>query len=102
MPSVTGWLRPSVRRLPRWAPKESPFGFALAERAHTPLCKASLVQGRAHPLARATERTSTPSVVATAEWVLWVGIVWPYSAIGMRTPAEHEAAWASDTNQDRK
>jgi len=62
----------------------------------------SLVQGRAHPLARATERTSTPSVVATAEWVLWVGIVRPYSAIGMRTPAEHEAAWASDTNQDRK
>ena len=35
----------------------------------------SLVQGRAHPLARAPESTSTPPVVATAEWVFWVGIV---------------------------
>ena len=30
--------------------------------------------------------TLTPPVVATAEWVLWVGIVRPHSAIGMRTP----------------
>ena len=41
-------------------------------------------------------------VLATAEWVHWAGTTRPYSAIGMRAPAEHEAAWASDTNQDRK
>lgn len=38
----------------------------------------SLVQGRVHPLARAPESTSTPPVVATAEWVFWVGIVRPH------------------------
>ena len=32
-----------------------------------------LVQGRAHPLARNLGRTSTPPVVATAEWVHWYG-----------------------------
>ena len=30
--------------------------------------------------------------VATAEWVHWVGTIRPHSTIGMRTPAEHEAA----------
>ena len=38
--------------------------------------------------------------VATAEWVHWAGTIRPHSAIGMRTPAEHEAAWAPDTNHD--
>ena len=32
-----------------------------------------LVQGRAHPLVRNLGRTSTPPVVATAEWVYWCG-----------------------------
>ena len=31
------------------------------------------VQGRAHPLAKDPGRTSTPPVVATAEWVHWYG-----------------------------
>lgn len=31
-----------------------------------------------------------------------MGIVRPHSAIGMCTLAEHEAAWASDTKQDRQ
>ena len=38
--------------------------------------------------------------VATAEWVHWFNTTRPHSAIGMRTPAEHEAAWAPDTNHD--
>ena len=38
--------------------------------------------------------------VATAEWVHWVGTIRPHSAVGMRTPAEHEAAWAPDTHHD--
>ena len=59
-----------------------------------------LVQGRAHPLARNLGRTSTPPVVATAEWVHWVGTIRPHSVIGMRTPAEHEAAWVADGSQN--
>lgn len=38
--------------------------------------------------------------VATAEWVHWFNTIRPHSAIGMRTPAEHEAAWAPDTHHD--
>jgi len=39
-------------------------------------------------------------VVATAEWVHWVGTIRPHSVIGMRTPAEHEAAWVADGSQN--
>ena len=35
-------------------------------------------------------------MLTTAEWVHWFNTVRPHSAIGMRTPAEHEAAWAPD------
>ena len=38
-------------------------------------------------------------VLATAEWVHWAGTTRPYSAIGMRAPAEHEAAWAPDRHR---
>lgn len=41
-----------------------------------------------------------PPVLATAEWVHWFNTIRPHSAIGMRTPAEHEAAWAPDTHHD--
>ena len=40
--------------------------------------------------------------VATAEWVHWYGHPRPHSAIGMRTPAEHEAAWAPDTHRQEQ
>jgi len=39
-------------------------------------------------------------VPATAEWVHWAGTIRPHSAIGMRTPAEHEAAWVLDVSQN--
>ena len=39
-------------------------------------------------------------VLATAEWVHWAGTVRPHSAIGMRTPAEHEAAWVPGVSQN--
>ena len=38
--------------------------------------------------------------VATAEWVHWFNTIRPHSAICMRTPAEHEAAWTPDTHHD--
>ncbi|QQC21068.1 DDE-type integrase/transposase/recombinase [Actinomyces naeslundii] len=47
-------------------------------------------------------RTSTPPVVATAEWVHWFTTTRPHSAIGMRTPAEHEAAWAPDCHRQEQ
>lgn len=37
--------------------------------------------------------------LATAEWVHWFNTIRPHSAIGMRTPAEHEAAWAPDRHR---
>ena len=40
--------------------------------------------------------------VATAEWVHWAGTVRPHSAIGMRTPAEHEATWAPDRHRHER
>ena len=38
-------------------------------------------------------------MLATAEWVHWFNTTRPHSAIGMRTPAEHEAAWTPDTHR---
>ena len=37
--------------------------------------------------------------LATAEWVHWFNTIRPHSAIGMRTPAEHEAAWTPDRHR---
>ena len=39
---------------------------------------------------------------ATAEWVHWFNTTRPHSAIGMRTPAEHEAAWAPDRHHHER
>mgnify|MGYP001642766494 FL=1 len=39
-------------------------------------------------------------MLATTEWVHWAGTIGPHSAIGMRTPAEHEAAWVPDVSQN--
>ena len=41
-------------------------------------------------------------MLATAEWVHWAGTIRPHSAIGMRTPAEHEAAWAPDRHRQEQ
>ncbi|MBF0696994.1 integrase core domain-containing protein [Actinomyces bowdenii] len=40
--------------------------------------------------------------LATAEWIHWFNTIRPHSAIGMRTPAEHEAAWRPDPNQNHQ
>ena len=71
----------------------TPFGFALAEALILP------VQGPSSSAIRAPGRTSTPPGLATAEWVHWYNTVRPHSAIGMRTPAEHEAARTPDTDR---
>ena len=40
--------------------------------------------------------------LATAEWVHWFNTIRPHSAIGMRTPVEHEAAWAPDRHRQEQ
>ena len=51
---------------------------------------------------RAPGRASTMSGPATAEWVHWYNTVRPHCAIGMRTPAEHEAARVPDTDHQEQ
>ena len=38
--------------------------------------------------------------VATAEWVHWFNTIRPHSAVGLRTPSEHEASWVPDVSQN--
>lgn len=71
----------------------TPFGFAPAE------ALILSVQGPGSSAIRAPGRTSTPHGSATAQWVHWYNTVRPHSAIGMRTPAEHEAARTPDTDR---
>ena len=52
------------------------------------LCKAELV--RPHGMFRDLQDVE----IATARWVHWYNTARPHSAIRMRTPVEHEAAWA--------
>ena len=44
-------------------------------------------------------RTSTPSRSPPPSGSTGTGTTRPHSAIGMRTPAEHEAAWKPDTHR---
>jgi len=53
-------------------------------------------------MSTAPGRASTPPGPATAEWVHWYNTVRPHSAIGMRTPAEHEAARTPDTDHQEQ
>ena len=58
---------PRPRRSPRWGRRETSFRLRSGRGSEL------LVQGRAHPFARDPGRTSTPPVLATAEWVHWYG-----------------------------
>jgi len=73
--------------------RATPFGFALAEALKL------LVQGRAHPQPRTLaghrrHPRSPPPSRSTG-----TGTTRPHSAVGTRTPAEHEDAWAPDTHR---
>ncbi|MFC2284634.1 MAG: hypothetical protein ACFNLH_03735 [Corynebacterium matruchotii] len=49
-------------------------------------------------MARGTGRTSTPSRSPPLSGSTGTGTIRPHSAIGMRTPTEHETAWLPDTD----
>ena len=70
-----------------------PFGFALAEALKL------LVQGRAHPLARNLAGHRRRPCSPPPSGSTGTGTTRPHSAIGMRAPTEHEAAWALDTHR---
>ena len=53
-------------------------------------------------MSTAPGRASTPPGPATAQWVHWYNTVRPHCAIGMCTPAEHEAARAPDTDHQEQ
>ena len=92
-PSATGRPCPTARQSPRWGRRAIPFGFALAEALKL------LVQGRADPQpgplgGHRRRPCSLPPSGSTG-----TGTIRPHSAIGMRTPAEHEAAWTPDRHR---
>ena len=70
-----------------------PFGFALAEALNS-LYKAELIRNQG------PWEDIDAVELATAEWVHWFNTIRPHSAIGMRTPVEHEAAWVPDVSQN--
>ena len=92
-PSATGRPCPTARQSPRWGRRAIPFGFALAEALKL------LVQGRADPqpgpLGGHRRRPCSPPPSGSTG----TGTIRPHSAIGMRTPAEHEAAWTPDRHR---
>ena len=83
----------SVMPSPRWVPRGTPFGFALAEALNS-LYKAKLIRNQG------PWQDIDAVELATAEWVHWFNTIRPHSAIGMRTPVEHEAAWVPDVSQN--
>ena len=89
---ATGLPWPSARRSPRWGQGRLLSALPWPRRSSS-LYKAELIRNQG-PWA-----DMTPPVLATAEWVHWAGTTRPYSAIGMRAPAEHEAAWAPDRHR---
>ena len=91
-PFATGRPCPTARQSPRWGRRATPFGFALAEALNS-LYKAELIRNQG------PWEDIDAVEVATAEWVHWAGTIRSHSAIGMRTPAEHEAAWAPDRHR---
>ena len=94
-PSAAGRPWPSARRSPRWAPGGTPFGFALAEALNS-LYKAELIRNKG------PWEGIDDVELATAQWVHWYNTVRPHCAIGMRTPAEHEAARVPDTDHQEQ
>ena len=78
------------------------YDNALAEALNS-LYKAELIRNRPrldeHGPREGIDAARTPD---TAQWVHWYNTVRPHCAIGMRTPAEHEAARTPDTDHQEQ
>ena len=94
-PFATGRPCPTARQSPRWGPKGDSYDNALAEALNS-LYKAELIRNQG------PWQDIDAVEVATAEWVHWFNTTRPHSAVCMRTPAEHEAAWTPDTHRQEQ
>lgn len=81
--------------------KGTPFGFALAGALNS-LYKAELIRNRPRLDEHGPREGIGDVEPAIAEWVHWYNTVRPHCAIGMCTPAEHEAARAPDTDHQEQ
>ena len=77
------------------------YDNALAEALNS-LYKAELIRNRPRLDEHGPWEGIDDVELATAEWVHWYNTVRPHSAIGMRTPAEHEAARVPDTDHQEQ
>ena len=80
---------------PQWVPRATPFCFAVTKALNS-LYKAELIRNQG------PWQDLDAVEVATAEWVHWAGTIRPHSAIGMRTPVDHAAAWVPDISQNSR
>ena len=94
-PSAAGRPWPSARRSHPSGRRGTPT-TTLWPRPSTPCTRPN------SSATRAPGRASTMSGPATAQWVHWYNTVRPHCAIGMRTPAEHEAARVPDTDHQEQ
>ena len=97
----TGRPWPSARRSHPSGRRGTPFGFALAEVLNS-LYKAELIRNRPRLDEHGPWEGIDDVELATAQWVHWYNTVRPHCAIGMRTPAEHEAARVPDTDHQEQ
>ena len=79
-----------------WVEGRPPFGFALAEALN------SLYKGRADPQPGPLEGHRRRPCSPPPSGSTGTGTTRPHSAIGMPTPAEHEAAWAHDRHRQEQ
>lgn len=77
------------------------YDNALAEALNS-LYKAELIRNRPRLDEHGPWEGIDDVELATAQWVHWYNTVRPHSAIGMRTPAEHEAARVPDTDHQEQ
>ena len=80
---------------PQWVPRATPFCFAVTKALNS-LYKAELIRNQG------PWQDIDAVEVATAEWVHWASTIRPHSAIGMRTPVDHAAAWVPDISQNSR
>ena|GEM_PF-1963770 len=78
---------------PQWVPRATPFCFAVTKALNS-LYKAELIRNQG------PWQDIDTVEHATTELVHWADTIHPHSAIGMRTPVDHAAAWVPDISQN--
>ena len=95
-PSAIDRLYQTARRSPRCGRRRTPMTMPWLRRSSS-LCKAELILWSGTLGGHRRRLWSPPPSGSTG-----AGTTRPHSAIGMRTPAEHEAAWAPATHRQEQ